>query len=141
MVGRIRFALERFGSPRHGSHVAQLFSLDHFAGAMHRLTDTELLAEIEAARQLLLQGVQSPPIDSILRQLAWGRRRLLGESVEQKHGPFTMGIIAVRELDGFPEASQRVSLIQSELEAREPIVVLSDAEKRRRKQEYRETHI
>ena len=31
MVGRIRFALERFGSPRHGSHVAQLFSLGHFA--------------------------------------------------------------------------------------------------------------
>ena len=25
--GRIRFALERFGSPRHSSHVAQLFSL------------------------------------------------------------------------------------------------------------------
>ena len=29
MVGRIRFALERFGSPRHRSHVAQLFSLGH----------------------------------------------------------------------------------------------------------------
>jgi len=28
VVGRIRFALERFGSPRHRSHVAQLFSLD-----------------------------------------------------------------------------------------------------------------
>jgi len=27
MGGRIRFALERFGSPRHSSHVAQLFSL------------------------------------------------------------------------------------------------------------------
>ena len=27
MVGRIRFALERSGSPRHSSHVAQLFSL------------------------------------------------------------------------------------------------------------------
>ena len=27
MVGRIRFALERLGSPRHSSHVAQLFSL------------------------------------------------------------------------------------------------------------------
>ena len=27
MVGRIRFALERFASPRHRSHVAQLFSL------------------------------------------------------------------------------------------------------------------
>ena len=27
MVGRISFALERFASPRHRSHVAQLFSL------------------------------------------------------------------------------------------------------------------
>ena len=27
MVGRIRFALERWDSPRHRSHVAQLFSL------------------------------------------------------------------------------------------------------------------
>ena len=29
MVGRIRFALERLPSPRHRSHVAQLFSLGH----------------------------------------------------------------------------------------------------------------
>ena len=29
MGGRIRFALERFDSPRHRSHVAQLFSLGH----------------------------------------------------------------------------------------------------------------
>jgi hypothetical protein len=27
VVGRIRFALERFGLPRHSSHVAQLYSL------------------------------------------------------------------------------------------------------------------
>ena len=33
MVGRIRFALERFGSPRHSSHVAQLWSL----GIIHDL--------------------------------------------------------------------------------------------------------
>jgi hypothetical protein len=31
VVGRIRFALERFGSPRHRSHVAQLFSLGCYA--------------------------------------------------------------------------------------------------------------
>ena len=29
VVGRFRFALERFGSPRHRSHVAQLWSLGH----------------------------------------------------------------------------------------------------------------
>ncbi len=107
---------------------------------MPKLTDTELLAEIESTRQILLEGVQSPPIDSILRQLDWGRRRLLGENVEPKPGPFTMGIIAVRELDGFPEASERISRIQSELESREPVVILSDTEKRRRKHEYKERH-
>jgi hypothetical protein len=31
VVGRIRFALERFASQRHSSHVAQLWSLGHFA--------------------------------------------------------------------------------------------------------------
>jgi hypothetical protein len=31
VVGRIRFALERFASPRHRSHVAQLFSLGALA--------------------------------------------------------------------------------------------------------------
>jgi len=31
VVGRIRFALERFDSPRHRSHVAQLFSLGGYA--------------------------------------------------------------------------------------------------------------
>jgi hypothetical protein len=31
VVGRIRFALERFASPRHSSHVAQLFSLGHMS--------------------------------------------------------------------------------------------------------------
>jgi len=101
---------------------------------MQKLTDTELLAEIDAARHSLSLGVQSPPVDSILRQLDWGRRQLLGELVEQKPGVFTMGIIAVRELDGFPDVSERVLLIQSELEAREPVVILSDLEKRRRKQ-------
>ena len=107
---------------------------------MQKLTDLELLVEIDATSKLLAAGVQSPPVDSILRQLDWERRRLLGESVEQKLGPFTMSIIAVRELDGFPEASGSVMLIQSELEAREPVVILTDEEKRRRKQDYREKH-
>ena len=35
MGERIRFALERFGSPRHRSHVAQLFSLGCYAHHAH----------------------------------------------------------------------------------------------------------
>ena len=34
MGERIRFALERFDSPRHRSHVAQLFSLGHLGYAL-----------------------------------------------------------------------------------------------------------
>lgn len=37
MVGRIRFALERFASPHHSSHVAQLWSLGRaFTSLMKR---------------------------------------------------------------------------------------------------------
>lgn len=104
---------------------------------MQKLSDKELLAEIEVARQSLSTRAQSPPFDSILRQLDWGRRKLLGEEVEPKPGPFTMGLIAVRELDGFPEVADHIFLIESELVARESLVVLSNDEKRRRKQAYK----
>jgi len=36
VVGRIRFALERWDSPRHRSHVARLFSLGHITHFMTR---------------------------------------------------------------------------------------------------------
>ncbi len=51
MVGRIRFALERFASPRHRSHVAQLFSLGHIramSDTLHPLY--RILAQLEAAK-------------------------------------------------------------------------------------------
>ena len=37
MGGRIRFALERWDSPRHSSHVAQLFSLGIMCSTIHKL--------------------------------------------------------------------------------------------------------
>ena len=43
VVGRIRFALERYGSSRHSSHVPQLFSLGHFA-RMNRIATILLLS-------------------------------------------------------------------------------------------------
>ncbi len=49
MVGRRRFALERFDSPRHRSHVAQLFSLGHFT--------LKTSAEKIAFRRLLADAV------------------------------------------------------------------------------------
>ena len=113
--------------------------MDKCSGAMRKLTDEELLTEINSARQLL-ERVPSSAVDSIIRQLDWGRQRLMGESVERRPGPFTMGIIAIRELDGFSEVSERLIRIQSELEAREPVVLLSEADKRRRRHEYKKRH-
>jgi hypothetical protein len=45
VVGRISFALERFDSPRHCSHVAQLFSL----GGIERMTDALLFPALIGA--------------------------------------------------------------------------------------------
>jgi hypothetical protein len=44
VVGRIRFALERFALPRHSSHVAQLWSLGdfvHYAQMVYKTSNTE----------------------------------------------------------------------------------------------------
>jgi hypothetical protein len=48
--GRIRFALERFASPRHRSHVAQLFSLGGFA--YMNTTETQV-CRLESIRRRL----------------------------------------------------------------------------------------
>ena len=51
MVGRIRFALERAGSPRHSSHVAQLFSL----GIVHAyVAELHFWDALEARREVVL---------------------------------------------------------------------------------------
>ncbi|HWS54699.1 MAG TPA: hypothetical protein VN228_11250 [Pyrinomonadaceae bacterium] len=61
----------------------------------------ELLSRIEEA----LAGVEQeggdafPPLASVKRQLLWCRGYLRGEPVGDPPGPFTMGAIAMRELD------------------------------------------
>jgi len=48
--GRIRFALERWDSPRHSSHVAQLFTLGHISRAMYYEPGAEGLKDTTMGR-------------------------------------------------------------------------------------------
>jgi len=100
---------------------------------MKRLTDSELLALIGTVNQELLTMALTPPLESILRQLDWGRRKISGDEVDPIPGPFTMGVISIRELGGCDDLISRICEIQSELKARVPAVTLSDMEKRKRK--------
>ena len=63
MVGRIRFALERSDSPRHRSHVAQLWSFGH-ESAMNLFEVTTFLSPIGGAvggAVAVHRGVPSAP--------------------------------------------------------------------------------
>jgi len=80
----------------------------------------ELLARIEDA----LAGVESeggdafPPMASVKRQLLWCRDFLLGERDGPPPGPFTMGLIATRELDMYgdnPGLALEINLIEGEV--------------------------
>ena len=61
------------------------------------------------------------PAVSIERQLDWCRRFELGLPGEPRPGPFSMGLIAVREFDMYgdrPELSSLVNEVQRRIEAR-----------------------
>jgi hypothetical protein len=61
----------------------------------------------------------SPNIQSIHRQLLWCRAQISGEPSEPKQGPFTMGLIATRELDMWgdkPELAVLTNQIQHAFE-------------------------
>jgi hypothetical protein len=63
------------------------------------------------------QGKGWPPADSIVRQLKWCIGFLSGEDVEERPGPFSMGLIAVREFDMYgdqPELAQLINEVQRE---------------------------
>ena len=82
----------------------------------------ELLIRIEEA----LAGVEQeggdafPPMASVKRQLLWCRGYLRGEAVGGPPGPFTMGTIAMRELDMYgdnPDLALEVYEIEKEVTA------------------------
>jgi len=81
----------------------------------------ELLSRIEEA----LRGVEQeggdafPPMASVKRQLLWCRGYLRGEETGARPGPFTMGAIAIRELDMYgdnPDLALEVYQIEREMD-------------------------
>lgn len=82
----------------------------------------ELLSRIEEA----LAGVEQeggdafPPMAGVKRQLLWCRGYLRGEPVGEPPDPFTMGTIAMRELDIYgdnPDLALEVYQIENEMTA------------------------
>lgn len=81
----------------------------------------ELLRRVEEA----LEGVEQeggdafPPMASVKRQLLWCRAYLRGEGPGERPGPFTMGTIAMRELDMYgdnPDLALEVYQIEREVD-------------------------
>lgn len=75
--------------------------------------DKALLEKIDAAlaeiRPLAAQSFE--PAVSIERQLGWCRNFVLGSSQEDRPGPFSMGLIAVREFDMYGDQPELAALI------------------------------
>lgn len=82
----------------------------------------ELVSRIEEA----LRGVEQeggdafPPMASVKRQLLWCLAHLRGEGPGAPPGPFTMGAIAIRELDMYgdnPDLALEIYQIEREMTA------------------------
>ena len=75
--------------------------------------DKAILEKIDAAlaeiRPMAAQSFE--PAVSIERQLGWCRNFALGISQEDRPGPFSMGLIAVREFDMYGDRPELAALI------------------------------
>jgi hypothetical protein len=72
-----------------------------------------LLQKIRSAIQQIepLAATGWPPGQSMLRQLAWCEGFVSGRPTEPPPGPFSMGLIATRELDMYGDQPDLASLI------------------------------
>ena len=90
--------------------------LDHRAMYEQLLTNAQsALAQIEP---LAARGW--PPAQSIARQLRWCVAFASGQAREDRPGPFSMGLIATRELDMYgnlPELASLINQVQQEVES------------------------
>ena len=88
MGGRIRFALERSGPPRHRSHVAQLFLLGHLARMARNRTVWIVLAAVVLLAVASMIAFLSPAVPQrkldklTLSMSQQDAERLLGRPVE-----------------------------------------------------------
>lgn len=75
--------------------------------------ETSLLELIDAALREIqpLAAKAFPPAVSIERQLNWCRDFVCGLPCEPAPGPFSMGLIAVREFDMYGDMPELASLI------------------------------
>lgn len=71
------------------------------------------LARIDEALARIVPMAEAgwAPAHSIERQLRWCRAFALGEPREERPGPFSMGLIATRELDMWGNEPELASLI------------------------------
>ncbi len=77
------------------------------------MSNPELLAEIDQAlAQITPRADQNwDRAVSIQRQLLWCHGYLLGQVAEERPGPFSMGLIAVREFDMYGNDPDLAALI------------------------------
>ena len=75
--------------------------------------DAVFLAKIDEALARIVPMAQAgwAPAHSIERQLRWCRAFALGETREERPGPFSMGLIATREFDMWGNEPELASLI------------------------------
>ena len=75
--------------------------------------DEAILKKIDTAlaeiRPMAAQSFE--PAVSIERQLCWCRNFILGTSQEDRPGPFSMGLIAVREFDMYGDRPELAALV------------------------------
>lgn len=77
------------------------------------MKEEELLENIDAAlADICPMAARSfEPAVSIERQLRWCRNFVLGNSQEDRPGPFSMGLIATREFDMYGDRPELATLI------------------------------
>jgi hypothetical protein len=75
--------------------------------------DREFLAKINTALARIEPMAEAGwgPAESILRQLRWCRALALGDSHEERPGPFSMGLTATREFDMWGDEPDLAGLI------------------------------
>lgn len=76
---------------------------------MHNALLTNAQAALTQIEPMAAQGW--PPAQSIARQLRWCIAYASGQPHEARPGPFSMGLIATRELDMYGDMPELASLI------------------------------
>jgi hypothetical protein len=82
-----------------------------------------LFAKIQEALQRIepMNEKGWPPAESIARQLRWCAAFVSGQQTEKRPGPFSMGLMATRELDMYgdqPDLATLINEIQREVESK-----------------------